>query len=469
MKHASKQPSWNTFSQRIFQYLLVLLSVVIAMTVSNSVQSKTSFIHANQPLTAWQPQVPDALRPVNVDMQGLLALVNDGVLTYPQPNKRVRISLLSKRNKPKMVNRNVQFVSSAVVLNASPSRVKSLLTNYKNYPKIFPKLVTADVLAEKDNLARVKYRAVIDIPVPVLKFDEEFILRHQVRNNSLTTWIEYSPVKYGMGQFQWRPITSGKHAGKTLLTLTHWGQLDDMRGLVLPQIIKAMPEIKLGIPNGVNGYVMEALRLHINGKDRPKTYGKTTIRPDWRITTEAKPTLKKLLKHTQRLPVMYAHAPRKLKGETTLRFVSSLQKMPASPERVSKWLMTPKNYPKMLRQVKKVTSKPHKQGELVTTQINVGLGVIAIPFRTKLYFEKPSSTHARFSAAGGDVRWIEGEFKTLKAASSNTSYMMMTIASKTDKNAPFLLRIGHALPYHDYLSSVGVAPMLSSKVKKKLR
>lgn len=459
-------------SVKTLLYLKFMLTFSLGIfSILQTTQAKTSYIHANQPLSAWQPQVPDALVPVKNDMQGLLALTSNGVLTYPQPSKTVRINLVNKRNKPENVSRNVQFVSSAVVLNTSPSRVKAILTNYKNYPKIFPKLVTADVLAQKGNLARVKYRAVIDIPVPVLKFDEEFTLRHQVRDNSLTTWIEYSPVKYGMGQFQWRAINKGKDKGKTLLTLTHWGQLDDMRGVVLPQIVKAMPEIKLGIPNGVNGYVMEALRLHINGKDAPKTYHTANIQPDWRITSQGKPALKALLKNTQRLPVLYAHPPRKLKAETTLRFVSSLQSMPASQTAVSNWLLKPKNYPKLFKQVKKVTSTPHKNGELVNTHIRVGLGVIAIPFSTKIYFQTPQPHEAVLRGAGGDVRWIHGKFKVLKGQQSNKnkSYLMTTFASKTDKNAPFLLRIGDALPYNDYLGAVGVAPVLSYKVKQKLK
>lgn len=444
-----------------------LLCFMVSMVTTQAHAKQLTLQPALQPaLQAWQSQVPHSLKPANNNVAGVLALANDGVLIYPHTQKTVGIQLPKK-----LLKKKARFVSAAVVLNAKPAQVKALLMDYKNYPKTFPKLVSAKVLGKKNNLARVKYRAVIDIPVPILKFDKTFTFKHQVKGNTLSTWIELSPVKYGMGQFQWFAIKGGKHAGKTLLTITQWGDLDNLNGFVLRRIMKAMPELKMSIPIGVNAYVLEALRLHFNGKDKPASFTKAHILPSWQVNAKASKTLAQLLKHTQQFPVMYAHPPRKLKGETTLRFVSSLQAMPASQKAVGNWLLKPKSYPKLFKQVKKVTSKPHKKGELITTKVRVGLGVISIPFATKIYFEKPKANEAMFTGAGGDVRWVYGKFSVLKKQqhTQNNSVLMTTFTSKTDKNAPFLLRIGHALPYHDYLGAIGVAPILSYKVKKKLR
>lgn len=429
-------------------------------------------VHALKP---WHSQVPSALKPVNGDLAQLVALVNDGVLTYPQAKKKVKVNFVStESNKTKKsFNDKVNFVSSAVIINATPDKVKSILTNYAAYPKVFPKLVSAKVIKRKNNLARVKYRAVIKTALPVFKFDETFTFRHQVSGNKLSTWIEYSPVKYGMGEFEWHAIKTGKHQGKTLLTLTQWGALNDMRGILLPIILKAMPELKLSITMGINGYVMEALRLHFNGKDKPaQVYPQKTIIPTWKTSPKATVALKSLLPLTDDLPVMYAHPYRKLKNETNLRFVSSFQKMPTTSKTVANWLMSPDNYPKLFRQVKEVKRTPKTQnnqkGELVDTKVKIGLGVVAISFKTKIFFTRPKQNHAKFYGAGGDVRWIAGEFKTVKK-DAKTSYLMTTMASKTDKNAPFLLRISHSLPYNDYLNIVGLAPLFGLRVKKSLK
>lgn len=428
-------------------------------------------IFTDLPLKPWQSQVPNSLSPVGNAQIEFINLLDNGVITYPQPQKSIAINLVNK-NKTQLIKKSATFLSSAVIINASPAKVKQTLVNYKNYPKIFPKLVSAKILKQKNNLARVKYRAVIDIPVPILKFDEEFVFKHQIKGNTLSTWIEDSPVRYGMGQFQWYRIASGKYAGKTLLTLTQWGDLDNLNGFLLPRIVKAMPELKVSIPNGVNAYVLEALRLHFNGPDKTPNYTQAQLLPKWQTKVNQHPKIiNKLLKNTTNFAITYAHPPRRLKNQTILRFVSSLQTMPAPQANVAKLLLNPKKYPTLFRQVKKVTVKPYthhaKKGDLVTTDIKVGLGVISIPFQTKLFHHQPSVNSMQISAVSGDVKWVEGQFNILQKT-KKSSVLSTSISSKTDKSAPFLLRIGHALPYHDYLGSVGVAPLLGYKIKKKL-
>lgn len=411
-------------------------------------------------LFSWRSQVPEPFVAIAASPKDVALLAGEGMVFYPQPKQKVTINIGSDTFKPE-----ARFVTGAVVLDAPASQVKAMLTDYASYPKHFPKLVSSDVQLQDGNLAKVKYRAVIDIPVPVLKFDETFVLRHQIQENSLSTWIEDSPVKHGMGEFRWYALG----ANKTLLTLTQWGDLTpkNLRGLVLPIIFKAMPELKVSVPHGINAYVLETLRLKFNGKDAPKNFTEDNITPHWQVAKPARKTLGAMLKHTGELPVEYAHPPRKLDNETELRFVSSVQYVPSAQDKVKALLFDPKAYPSILKQVKQVTTTPHKDGMLADTKIGVGLGVIDIPFSTKIYFHKPSDNTAEFHAAGGDVRWIHGRFTTHGSSASKT-LMMTTIATKTDKNAPFLLRIAHALPYHDYLGNMGIAPLLIHKAKTKL-
>lgn len=432
----------------------VIVSVLVATT---------SYAKTEVDLYAWQTQVPDALSPLNNNVNTLASLTNNGVLFYPHPSKTVQLYSYDNNKPSTHFNKPVAFVSASVVLNASVTEVKKTLSDYQNYTKIFPKLTTSNVLEQQNNLARVQYRMVIDTDVPVLSFDEKFIMRHQITGNRLSTWFEDTPIKYGMGDFTWYKIDNNH----TLLTLTHWGDLNNMRGLLLSTIVNALPELKVAVPHSVSGYILEALRLHFNGNDKVKTYQQPNIVPQWQVSKANQKILQQLVRHSNTYPVMYAHPPRKLAGETNLRFVSSLQRIPSPQPKLNALVFDPKQYPSMIKQIKNVTTTPYKKGVLVNSTIRVGLGVLSIPFNAKIYMQKPTANSAIISAQGGDVRWVEGRM-TSYSLGKNTSLLANTFTSKTDKNAPFLLRIAHAFPYYDYLGSVGTMPVLNNKIKQQL-
>ena len=78
-----------------------------------------------------------------------------------------------------------------------------------------------------------------------------------------------SPFPHGMGKFEWFALGNNK----TLVTLTHWNDLDVTKGFLITTLLKAMPEIKTGIPYGANTFALEALNEKFNGKAKGSVHG----------------------------------------------------------------------------------------------------------------------------------------------------------------------------------------------------
>ena len=80
------------------------------------------------------------------------------------------------------------------------------------------------------------------------------------------------------------------------------------------------------------------------------------------------------------------------------------------PQLLHKWL-SPLAYQELFpRQVKKIITSPiQNQGQDADIQVNVGLGVINIPFAFKLHFNYPNTVENNFYANGGDLRFIKGK------------------------------------------------------------
>ena len=137
-----------------------------------------------------------------------------------------------------------------------------------------------------------------------------------------------------------------------------------------------------------------------------------------------------------------------------------------TPQQLQKWL-TPLAYKDLFpRQIKKVVTTPiQNQGQDADIQVNVGLGVINIPFAFKLHFNYPNTTENNFYANGGDLRFIKGQMGFTEL--NQGTLFKMTTSMKIDEKAPFLLRAMRSLPYHDVLPAVGGNAVLGQKIKAK--
>jgi hypothetical protein len=68
---------------------------------------------------------------------------------------------------------------------------------------------------------------------------------------------------------------------------------------------------------------------------------------------------------------------------------------------------------------------------------------------------------------GGDIDFMQGRMAF--APAGHRTRIVMTTAGKVGDNDPFLLRIGRALPYSDFLSSLGSLPVLLGKADRYVR
>lgn len=412
-------------------------------------------VQAQAKIITWKDNIPSSLQPFQNNAQQLANLAQDKIIIYAHPAVKTFVPTDSKNPNP-----TATFTSSAIVLPMSSAAVAKTLSQYDQYVGLFPTLKSAKLLEKSGNISQIKYKISIPTPIPVLNFNEDVIFQHQLGNNSLSSIVIDAPIPYGIGKFEWFSLGDNK----TLVTLTQWSDLNQPKGFLFSQILKAVPEAKLGIPGGTNAFILESLRKKVINL---KT---TTLSPGEVAQTQLnKAQLDKLVQvsRNSQQPVSFIHGLSSVPyqhGRENLRFVTSYQYNPLNKQQLQKWLK-PNAYQAIFpRQIKKINiTDESSTSQNTDIKVSVGLGVITIPFDFKLNFKYPDASSNQFHANGGDLKYVKGQMG-LHSLSQGTLFQL-TSAVKIDDQAPFLLRAVRSLPYHDLLPAVGANHVFLLKVK----
>lgn len=417
----------------------------------------TSVAHGQ--MVQWNDTIPSSLTVFQQDPQQLANLAQDNIVIFAQPY--TQISLPTKKDHPKQ---NVQFVSAAVVLPISTQDLTKVLTDYSHYVGLFPTIKSAKIEEVSANVSRVKYKVQIPTPIPVLNFNENVTMQHQVGKNSLASLMIDSPVPYSMGKFEWFSLGPQK----TLVTLTQWSDLNRIKGFMLSKILSAIPDAKPGAPVASNAFILESLQQKWR-KSQSKTLNVNQL-PSPQLSPDQLQKISQISRSTgypvsfiqPAYNVPYPHAAE------SMRFSTSYQYYPQAPQQLQKWLHPDSFQTLFPRQIKKVElSSVNTHVEDASFRVSVGLGIINIPFNFKMRFELPDVHQNYFTATGGDLRFVKGSMQILPQTSG--SLFKMTSAAKIDEKAPFLLRAMRSLPYHDILPAAGGNTIFSLKIKEKMK
>ena len=408
-------------------------------------------------IITWTDNIPSALQPFQNNPQLLASYTQDTIFIYGQPAVKTSVPTLKSNPQP-----SVSFTSAAIIVPANTKQVAKTLTDFSHYVGLFPTLKSAKTIEQSGNIVQVKYKVSIPTPIPVLNFNEDVTLQHQIKPNSIASLVIDAPIPYGVGKLEWFALDEHR----TLVTLTQWGDLNQPKGFILKKILNAIPEVKLGVPSTGNAFVLEALRTRFIGKNTAPLDGRQMPSPQLNATQLTKIAQ---LSQTSQQPVSFLHAPTSIMythGREAMRFSTTYQFYKQTPQQLQKWL-TPLAYKDLFpRQIKKVVTTPiQNQGQDADIQVNVGLGVINIPFAFKLHFNYPNTTENNFYANGGDLRFIKGQMGFTEL--NQGALLKMTTSMKIDEKAPFLLRAMRSLPYHDVLPAVGGNAVFVQKIKAK--
>ena len=408
-------------------------------------------------IITWTDNIPSALQPFQNNPQLLASYTQDTIFIYGQPAVKTSVPTLKSNPQP-----SVSFTSAAIIVPANTKQVAKTLTDFSHYVGLFPTLKSAKTIEQSGNIVQVKYKVSIPTPIPVLNFNEDVTLQHQIKPNSIASLVIDAPIPYGVGKLEWFALDEHR----TLVTLTQWGDLNQPKGFILKKILNAIPEVKFGVPSTSNAFVLEALRTRFIGKNTAPLDGGQMPSPQLNATQLTKIAQ---LSQTSQQPVSFLHAPTSIMythGREAMRFSTTYQFYKQTPQQLQKWL-TPLAYKDLFpRQIKKVVTTPiQNQGQDADIQVNVGLGVINIPFAFKLHFNYPNTTENNFYANGGDLRFIKGQMGFTEL--NQGALLKMTTSMKIDEKAPFLLRAMRSLPYHDVLPAVGGNAVFVQKIKAK--
>lgn len=422
-------------------------------------------IHTQAALITWTDPTPNALAPFKNNSQSVAQLAGNDLLLYSHPARYIEFNTPSGIKK----YQNAQFSSIAMVVNATPDQIAQTLKNYQGYVGLFPTLKKAQILETQNQVSQVKYSISIPTPIKVLNFNDDVIMQHRFTQNSITTLIIDAPLPYGVGKFEWFALD----AKRSLLTLTHWSDVNNSKGFLVSTLLKAMPEIKDSLPYSANTFAMESLNLKFNGKTAAKKFPVGSL-PNKSLTlTQYQQVIAISQQSTQ--PVTFIHPNAAIAyqhGYENLRFSTSYQYFKSKPQQVAQLLQPQvwsKLFPKQVKSVSLIANQDKSNDALI--HIRAGLGVITIPFDLRLRYttiadKNPTFQRNDISAVGGDIKFLRS--RTLIQPYAQGTIWQITAAAKIDDQAPFLLRAAKSLPYSDVLPSATLARVISSNVRKQL-
>ena len=339
-------------------------------------------------IVTWTDNIPSALKPFDNNAQDIASIAQDQILIYSHPSIKTSLPTLAKNPQP-----TAKFSTAAIVVPVSTQEVAKTLTNYNQYVGLFPTLKSAKVLEQAGNISQLKYKISIPTPIPVLNFNDDVVMQHQIGQNSISTMVISGPIPYGLGKFEWFSLGENK----TLVTLTQWADLNQPQGFLLKKILNAFPEVKLAIPNGSGAFVMEALKNKYTSKKMTALNAGQLPTPQ--LTTAQINKIAQVSASSQQ-PVSFVLNPTTVPythGREALRFTTTYQYYNATPQQLQKWTQ-PLSYKEILpNQIKNIKVEPITTlGQDTEFKISVGLGVISIPFDFKMHFTYPKPTENNF-------------------------------------------------------------------------
>lgn len=431
---------------RIMQWKLLLVTTLIC----SSSWAK---------LIDWTDNVPSSLSLFNNSAEELAGLTANRIVIFAHPVQQIHLPTMKTSTKT-----SARFYSGAVVIPTSSQNIAKLLSTYSGYAGLFPTVKSVRILEQKDSISQVRYSIHIPTPIPVLNFKENITMQHHLTVNSISSLVIDAPIPYGAGKLEWFDLGNNK----TLVTITQWGDLTQPKGFIFSKILKALPEVRLGMPAGTDAFLLEALQRRY--KPSSATPLKAGELPYPSLNSQQMQKIASLSQQSQEpvsfiLPqnqVPYTH------GMENMRFTTSYQYYAATPEALQPWLK-PTAYKTLFpRQVKQIkTTAAGNNAEDAAFKISVGLGVISIPFDFQMRFQYPDATQNSFYANGGNLKFVRGAMRIIPQ--KNGTLLNVISAVKIDEKAPFLLRAMRSLPYHEMLPAVGGNTVFTLKIKQKLK
>jgi len=174
-------------------------------------------------IITWSDNIPSALQPFQNNPQLLASYTQGNIFIYGHPAVKTSVPTLKNNPQP-----SVSFNTAAIIVPANSQRVSETLTDFSHYVGLFPTLKSAKRIEQSGNIVQMKYKVSIPTPIPVLNFNEDLTLQHQIKANSIASLVVDAPIPYGVGKLEWFALDENR----TLITLTQWGDLNQPKGFI---------------------------------------------------------------------------------------------------------------------------------------------------------------------------------------------------------------------------------------------
>lgn len=150
------------------------------------------------------------------------------------------------------------FVTSAIVIDAKPYRIWSVILDWDNYEKFMPQTDDVKVVNKQGNKVTVEYH--LRLKFSVISMKVKYTLTHIINSDKYyEQWfLVKGDVKDARGSFKLLPLDDDK----TVVLYTTYADLKSI-GFIIRKILSAEPSLELGIQTSSAVLVVKALKERV--------------------------------------------------------------------------------------------------------------------------------------------------------------------------------------------------------------
>lgn len=148
---------------------------------------------------------------------------------------------------------------SAALVDASPAKVREVLTDFESYAKWLPQLTRSKVIAEKGTTTDVEFT--LSFRFSVFSKSLDYGLRYKAKGDDRIEWDRLSgDFTENRGSWSWVPIERGK---RTAVFYEFYVDIASGLGSMVRMALKASPQMEVAIATSTAVLIARAVKTRV--------------------------------------------------------------------------------------------------------------------------------------------------------------------------------------------------------------
>lgn len=401
-----------------------------------------------------------SLRKMGMDASALASLIGDSQMVLI--HKPRSYSWMKDGDK---VTKKASFISSLKVVNAPVEKVRAVVADVAKYPEFIAEIEEVETRKEGDE-THAEFETELNLMVISVGVDYTLAYTNEAEGD-LTWRLVAGDVGQHVGRWEFFDLGNGK----TLLSFTHWQDLESI-GLRVRAVLRAQPDMKLVIPVAWAAVVMNSIHRRAEGLPREERKPPVIVQKEPKVpmlsTGGASFSVLTLRRLAEAGTLMFVHPKQWFLGKggkpTDFSFMSAAAVTNLPVEKLKTLTTSFPRFPEFLEQVDSIKPAEQDNGKRsYDFSLKVGISIFTIPVRYRLEYTDVSPLAISYQRASGDMDYIYGAWEFFDVGDGK-SLVMYTTGNKMGDNAPAMLKVGKNMPNRDLIVGVSSTALTIQKL-----